>query len=447
MGDCIALNGGGAIRKSELIGVAEVCRLLGLSPSTVRNMDREGILPAYRFLNGYRKWARKDVMAYATGEESEDCERVVIIYCRVSHARQAQLKESKNGDVSSDLNRQVERMKHEAKNRYPGLRQVVLAEQGSGMNYERKILNKFLDEVLAGKWDNSICLVENRERLVRFAAPLVSKILSSKGIELIYTAQEDNTADQDFSADILACIHYFSTKYYSGRANARNRAHLSEEVIRIAKQRIELGIAVKTVADQMNLEGFRTESGGLLSYNILNKYVYQQMKQLSKTIASVESSAKVYKREFIQETTGDYVLPVHRVYDHYAKWATEKGLIVVSKRLFGIEFPFAHKAWIKRDGRQWSSWRGFTVKGEQFHEFSPEKAVLAETPKEYLLRYSRSVSPFRGSKLEFYRKYRAFAELDGALPMSRTIMVKTLRDVGWWNEKKAKNQQDYLLAK
>ena len=86
------------------------------------------------------------------------------------------------------------------------------------------------------------------------------------------------------------------------------------------------------------------------------------------------------------------------------------------------------------------------VKGEAFHEYSPEKAVIAETPKEYLLRYARSVSPFRGSKLEFYRKYRAFAETEGKIAMSRTIMVKTLRDIGWWTDRTSKNQQDYLRA-
>jgi len=444
LGDFISVDGAAPIRKSDLIGVGEVCRILGVCPTTARTMDREGILTAYRYKNGYRKWSRKEVVAYVTGEELADENRMCFIYCRVSTSRQSQLKEDKQGANSSDLHRQIARMKTEAQNRYPGLQHVVLAETGSGMNYERRILNRWLDGVLAGKYNNSVLICENRERLVRFAAPLIEKILASKNIDIIYTAQEDNTAEADFASDVCACIHYFSTKLYSGRANARNRAYLSDDVIREAKQRIELGIALKTVAEQLNTEGYRTEGGALLTYNILNKYVYQQMKKLSKTIPSVESSAQRYKREFIEETNGDTVLPIHRVYEHYLNWAERNKLVVVSKRLFGIEFPYAHQAYIRTEGRQWRSWRGFKVKGEALHEHSPEKEVLEETPKELLLRFARSIAPYKGSQLAFVKKYRAFCEQENRMPLARPTVIRTLIEIGWWNIQKGKRNHDYL---
>ncbi|MBL6758014.1 MAG: helix-turn-helix domain-containing protein [Planctomycetes bacterium] len=49
---------------ADYLRVREAAELLGVSPSTIRNWERTGKLPALRHpLNGYRLFARRDLEA------------------------------------------------------------------------------------------------------------------------------------------------------------------------------------------------------------------------------------------------------------------------------------------------------------------------------------------------------------------------------------------------
>lgn len=355
--------------KSQLVPLREVCRLLGVHENTARRWSSgpQAILKCYRVgRNGQRRWLRSDILAMANGETEENSSKACLIYCRVSTSKQSSLKfkdgQQKDG---SDLQRQVERMKEQAKSRYPELPCQVYQETGSAMNYDRKTLNKLLDEVLSGRWDNSVLLVENRDRLVRFAAPLIEKILRSHGIEIIYTNQEESSDDEVFTADILAVIHFFSARHYSRRVAERRRKVLPPEAIQRGKELIDQGMNVRDIQRKLETEGIRAEDGSLIGYNILRRNIYHKQAVIEQAVERKESSAEEWKRQFIVKASSSYCLSVVDAHSEYERWAINLGKPVVSKRKFALLFGPSEQ--IYRDGKLASGWRGLVVKGRAIH--------------------------------------------------------------------------------
>ena len=262
-------------------------------------------------------------------------------------------------------------MKEQAKARYPELPCHVYSETGSAMNYDRKTLNKLLDEVLSGRWDNSVLLVENRDRLVRFAAPLIEKILRSKGIEIIYTNQEESSDDEDFTADILAVIHFFSARHYSKRVAERRRKVLPPEAVQRAKALIDEGMNVRNIAQTLELEGYRSERGEIIGYNILRRNIYHKQAVIEQAVEKKESSAEEFKRQSIAKASSSYCLSVVDAHSEYERWAVSQGKPVVSKRKFALLFGPSEQ--IYHDKKLVSGWRGLVVKGRAIHFINESK--------------------------------------------------------------------------
>ena len=315
-------------------------------------------------------------------------------------------------------------MKAEAAERYPELKAHIYAETGSGMNYERKILNQLIDEVLAGKWDNSVLLIENRDRLVRFAAPLIEKILSSKGIQIIYTAQEDNTAEQDFSADILACIHYFSTKFYSARSTEKSKRILPPEVIRRAKELMDNGVAVRNIVEIFDKENVRTERGEKIRYNVLLRLYHSQAK-IETVIPKIESSIAEWEKLFLERADSSHLLPCSAAYSEYVKWAKSNKKTVMSMHRFSRRFARFEHSSVKLNGTRIRGWAGLRIKGKQCHLIRQTKEM---GPIDALLEFTYQVR--KGETLnQAYKRYKTYCRTKNVAPLSKLKLSATIRAV------------------
>ncbi|MBL9165939.1 MAG: IS607 family transposase [Planctomycetaceae bacterium] len=418
--------------KSQLIPLREVCRLLGVHENTARRWSSgpDAILKCYRVgLNGQRRWLRSDILAMAEGETEESSSKACLVYCRVSTSEQSSLKykdgTAKNG---SDLQRQVERMKAEAKSRYPELACHVYQECGSAMNYDRKTMNKLLDEVLAGKWDNSILLVENRDRLVRFAAPIIEKILRAKGIEVHYTAQEDSTDDEDFTSDILAVIHFFSARHYSRRVAERRRKVLSAAATQRAKELIDLGVNLREIVKVLDKEELRNEDGSPILYNLLRKTVYHKQAIIEQVVSKKASSAEEWKRQFVANASSAYCLPVADAHAEYEQWAIAEGKPVVSKLKFAQLFGPSEVIYNASIKRTVNAWKGVVVKGSPLHFIYEARYKPAKNPLDMLLEFTRFVR--KGEPMgQVFRRYKSFCKEKKVAALSRLQLSEAVRAI------------------
>lgn len=135
-----------------------------------------------------------------------------VCYARVS-----------SSDQKANLQRQADRLKAFAINL--GASDIkTVAEVGSGMNDNRRKLNKVLADPTVGT-----IIVEHRDRLASVNAGLVEAALSAQGRRLIVVG--DSELDDDLEADVTEVLTSFYARMY-GRQAARRKAKAALKAMR-----------------------------------------------------------------------------------------------------------------------------------------------------------------------------------------------------------------------
>jgi len=103
----------------------------------------------------------------------------------------------------------------------------LISDLGSGMNYNKKGLQKLLDGIL----DDSIgrLVITHKDRLLRFGAELVFSICEAKHVDvvIINSGDESQSFEEELAQDVLEIITVFSAKLYGSRSK-KNKKLLSE---------------------------------------------------------------------------------------------------------------------------------------------------------------------------------------------------------------------------
>ena len=98
----------------------------------------------------------------------------------------------------------------------------VIADLGSGMNYNKKGLKRLLDEIIDGKVGRLV--IAHKDRLLRFGAELVFAICEAKEVEvLIINKGVDTTFEEDLAKDVLEIITVFSARLYGSRSRKNQK--------------------------------------------------------------------------------------------------------------------------------------------------------------------------------------------------------------------------------
>jgi len=125
----------------------------------------------------------------------EGVERLNICYCRVSSAKQKE-----------DLKRQIAYMRE----KYP--KHEIYYDVGSGLNFERKSLQKLLKLAIEGKVNEVV--VAYKDRLARFGYELIEWIVTeySKGVITIVNRDEEETPEEELVKDVLQIMNVYVAK-------------------------------------------------------------------------------------------------------------------------------------------------------------------------------------------------------------------------------------------
>jgi len=304
---------------------------LGVSVQTIRNQLSRGELEGFTLASGHRRLSRRAILEAAGQSTGEVIERErVVIYARVSSHGQAS--EKKTG--SSDLKRQIERLTKVAKEKYPNRELVVIKDVGSGMNFEKAGLDRLLTGLLNGEFKDAKLLCEHKDRLARWAVPLIEKVASHAGVEIEYIEQGALNDEEMLVADLLAITHLFSVKIYSKRSSERRKKKLSPEFIERATTLINEGMSVRDVANQLEKEGFRDGNGDIVNYGVIRKNIAAPLDKLQKLLPKQETPAMKYLRLNVEKAPSNYRVSIVKLYEHYQEWSAKNGVAPVScKRL------------------------------------------------------------------------------------------------------------------
>jgi len=98
----------------------------------------------------------------------------------------------------------------------------IIDDLGSGMNYQKKGLNRLLKLLV----DDEIgrLVITHKDRLLRFGAELIFAICELKHVEVIIINQgEAMSFEEELSKDVLEIITVFSARLYGSRSRKNKK--------------------------------------------------------------------------------------------------------------------------------------------------------------------------------------------------------------------------------
>ena len=179
---------------------------LGVTPTTLREWDRKGILkPDFRTDGGDRRYSMETLQSLRVGHIVRRDTLRTIAYARVS-----------SRDQKGDLSRQVAVLEAFCAQR--GFVYEVIQDIGSGMNYYKKGLTNLINLILEGQVGRLV--LTHKDRLLRFGAELVFSICEAKGVEVINInkGEENVRFEEELAKDVLEIITVFSARLYGSRS-------------------------------------------------------------------------------------------------------------------------------------------------------------------------------------------------------------------------------------
>ena len=213
--------------KKKLLTIGEAAKVLGVTTTTLRNWDKNGLLhPDEHTRGGNRRYKLESLKNINPDVRYKTDDLKTIAYARVS-----------SHDQKEDLVRQVAVL--EAYCAKHGFQYEVIQDLGSGMNYYKKGLTKLLNLILDGQVKRLV--LTHKDRLLRFGAELVFAICEAKEVEVIIInkGEENVKFEEELAKDVLEIITVFSARLYGSRSNKNKK--LLEDVN-------------KAVADNLNSE-------------------------------------------------------------------------------------------------------------------------------------------------------------------------------------------------
>ncbi len=201
-----------ARQEQKLFRVGAAAHELGLHPVTVRRWIKAGRIQVIQVGREVRVPRSEIERIVGTGDG-----RLLVLYGRVSgHGQQ------------DDLTTQLERLQAWASSERKGMEMLVLSDIGSGLKAGRRQLQRLLKLVREDRVAEIAITYE--DRLTRFGQEYLATLFSCFGVRLtILDPGEEQTPEQELTADLLALIASFSGRLYG------MRSHKQKELVKCAQ--------------------------------------------------------------------------------------------------------------------------------------------------------------------------------------------------------------------
>ena len=195
--------------KTRLLRSGEVAKRLGLHPLTVRRWVKEGKISAIPI--GREARIPITEVERLLGEQRAG---MIVLYARVS-----------GHDQQENLQRQAQQLEQWALLARTGQKTRTLSDIGSGLNTERKNLQRLL--ALVQDYQVAEVVVTCSDRLTRFGLSYLQSLFSGYGVTLtVLHPDDEKTPEQELVEDLLAIIASFAGRLY-GLRSRKQQALLS----------------------------------------------------------------------------------------------------------------------------------------------------------------------------------------------------------------------------
>ena len=192
------------------VSIGDAAKELGVSITTMRRWADSGKIRSERSPTGQRRFDLADIKRITPRDLKKLDERVTINYARVS-----------SNDQKQDLVRQMQTL--ESFSAANGWQYETIQDLGSGLNYQKKGLQKLLKRILTG--DIGRLVITHKDRLLRFGAELVFAMCEEFEVEvvIINKSPEEITFEQELVQDMIELITVFSARLYGARSKKNKK--------------------------------------------------------------------------------------------------------------------------------------------------------------------------------------------------------------------------------
>ena len=185
--------------------IGEFANKIGKTIQPLRNWDENGSLkPAHITKGGTRYYSQEQLNHFLGLKSKTKLNKKIIGYCRVSSHKQ-----------KDDLERQVENVKTYMYAK--GYQFEIIADIGSGINYNKKGLNQLIDMITNSEIDKIVILY--KDRLIRFGYELIENLCEKYGTTIEIIDNAEKTEEQELVEDLIQIVTVFSCRLQGKRAN------------------------------------------------------------------------------------------------------------------------------------------------------------------------------------------------------------------------------------
>ncbi|MDD1427085.1 IS607 family transposase [Dolichospermum sp. ST_sed2] len=206
------------------ISIGDAAKELGVSVKTVRRWADAGKLRFERSPSGHRRFFLTDIKRITPRDFNQLEDRITINYARVS-----------SDDQKEDLSRQIKVL--EAFSGSNGWQFETISDLGSGLNYNKKGLQKLLKRIMQG--DVGRLVLTHKDRLLRFGSEIVFAMCEEFETEVVIINKsiEETTFEQELVTDMIELITVFSARLYGSRSHKNKK--LLDNVSKVVQESIQ----------------------------------------------------------------------------------------------------------------------------------------------------------------------------------------------------------------
>jgi putative resolvase len=192
------------------ISIGDAAKELGVSVKTVRRWADAGKLKYERTPTGHRRFFISDIKKITPRDISKLEERITINYARVS-----------SHDQKEDLTRQIQVL--EAFSSANGWQFETISDLGSGLNYQKKGLQKLLKRIMQG--DLGRLVLTHKDRLLRLGSELVFAMCEEFETEVVIVnkSTDEVSFEQELVTDMIELITVFTARLYGSRSRKNKK--------------------------------------------------------------------------------------------------------------------------------------------------------------------------------------------------------------------------------